>query len=42
MSKNPNNRRKSMKIVNIDRESIHISERLEELQWNFQERCDLW
>ena len=28
-----------MKIANIDRE--FISEQLEEIQWNFQERCVL-
>ena len=39
MSKNPKNRGKLMKIANIDRE--FISERLEEIQWKFQERCVL-
>ena len=28
-----------MKIANIDRE--FVSEQLEEIQWNFQERCVL-
>ena len=27
--------------VNIERENLHTYEQLEELQWNFQERCDL-
>ena len=34
-----------MKIVNIDKENLHIFislYQLEEFQWNFQERCDLW
>ena len=39
MTKNPKNRRKLMKIANIDRE--FNSERLEEIQWNFQGRCVL-
>ena len=33
-----------MKIVNIDKENLHIFislYQLEEFQWNFQERCDL-
>ena len=33
---------KLIKIVNIDRENLYFSERLEEFQWNFQEWCDLW
>ena len=29
-----------MKIVNIDGENLHTSERLEEFQGNFREICD--
>ena len=41
MSKNPKNWGKLMKIANIDREFYISSERLEEIQWNSQERCVL-
>ena len=29
------------KLANIDRECLLSSKRLEEIQWNFQERCIL-
>ena len=31
-----------MKIANIDREIVQTAERLDQFQWNFQERCALW
>ena len=42
MSRNPKTRYKTMKIANIDRGNILSFEQLEEFEWNFQERCDLW
>ena len=38
---NVNKSQKIDEIANIDKEDLQISERLEELQWNFQENCVL-
>ena len=40
--KSKKNDGKAIEIANIDRKDFISSEGLEQFQWNFQERCDLW
>ena len=43
MSKNPKILWKLMKVAkkSLHKKSLHTSERIEEFQWNLQQRCDL-